>query len=298
MKKIPDELWEIAKKKGLTKNAIYIRLRKGMPMEEAIHTPPVFYPKLYDQYRSIAEANGIGESTFRTRIHRGKTPEQAASTPNKRARNFKPGDKVVYKGSMYQVKEVFLEFKEAILLNEKGEEVFAELKNMRKPKERTMNLPQLYKEQEELDQFIAKNLDININHVDYVDDRVTALKVEMAEFANEVGFFKYWKQSHVMDLERTLEEWADVAHFFLSVGISRNYHTFVRELNYKQWHKVPLKHLFNYIMESRIESAGQWKNNFEQLVQIGVKLGFTIEQMELAYYLKKQKNIERQMNKY
>jgi dimeric dUTPase (all-alpha-NTP-PPase superfamily) len=122
--------------------------------------------------------------------------------------------------------------------------------------------------------------------------------VELAEFANEVAWFKYWKQSHVMKLDKVLEELADVMHFFLSVGVSRNYHTFVSELEPKQWLNLPMDFLFRSIMENSIDSSGRWKSSFEQLIAIGLMLGFEEEQMLLAYHLKNQENIERQLRNY
>jgi hypothetical protein len=51
-------------------------------------------------------------------------------------------------------------------------------------------------------------------------------------------------------------------------------------------------------MNAPLVSSGQWKRVFEQLIAIGIKLDFEIEQIILAYFLKHQKNIERQINKY
>lgn len=164
-----------------------------------------------------------------------------------------------------------------------------------------MELSSLYAEQDKLDQFIIKNLNMSpeeFSSVENIDKRVFALKVEIAEFANEVGWFKYWKQSHVMKQDKVLEELADVMHFFLSVAISRRYHTFIPEVDPQQWSKVPLEHLFRYIMQNTYSSSGQWKNGFEQLMMIGIKLGFEPEQMILAYYLKNQENVERQVRNY
>lgn len=161
-----------------------------------------------------------------------------------------------------------------------------------------MILNTLYEAQDKLDQFVAEKTGIDIHDVENVDKRVFALKVEVAEFANETGWFKYWKRSHRMDRRKTLEEHADVTHFFLSVGLSRNYNTFIPELNPHQWYKVPMNHLFNYIMQSRFESSGHWKNAFEQHIQIGLKLGFTIGEMEVAYFQKNEKNFERQRSGY
>ena len=162
-----------------------------------------------------------------------------------------------------------------------------------------MNLENLYKLQETLDIAIAKNLNMEdtFNSVETVDKRVFALKVELSEFANEVGWFKYWKQSHVMNREKSLEELADNMHFFLSVGNSRKYN-FIKEIHPEPWHKVPVDRLFIYIMESKIDSSGTWKNAFENLIAIGLKLGFTEEEMMQAYISKNIENHARQQRNY
>lgn len=164
-----------------------------------------------------------------------------------------------------------------------------------------MNLSVFYTTQQQLDQVIIEHSHLTeseFNSVENVDKRVFALKVEIAEFSNEVGWFKYWKKNHVRSDAKVLEELADVIHFFLSVGISRKYHTFVPTLDPIQWQKVPLEHLFRYLMENKYSSSGQWKNGFEQLIMIGIKLGFDIDQMTLAYFIKNKENIARQNRGY
>jgi dimeric dUTPase (all-alpha-NTP-PPase superfamily) len=162
-----------------------------------------------------------------------------------------------------------------------------------------MNIENLLMMQQELDMVIAKNLNMeeDFNSVEVVDQRIFALKVELGEFANEVGFFKYWKTSHVMDRAKALEELADVMHFQLSVGNSRKY-TFIKEINPEQWHKVPMGRLFQYMMQNNYDSSGYWKNAFEQLICIGLKLGFTEEEMLQAYEDKNKENHARQQRGY
>lgn len=154
-----------------------------------------------------------------------------------------------------------------------------------------------FKLQKELDDFVSEKLGIDLNLVEFVDKRVFALKVEIAELANETGWFKYWKQSHVMDRAATLEEIADNIHFFLSVGNSRKY-TFIKELHPMDWNKVPLEHLFQYLLNNNFDSSGKWMDGFEQLLCIGYKLGYTSEEMEQAYKDKREKNFTRQRENY
>jgi dimeric dUTPase (all-alpha-NTP-PPase superfamily) len=162
-----------------------------------------------------------------------------------------------------------------------------------------MIITELLEMQKELDIAIAQNLGMEdeFNSVEIVDQRVFALKVELGEFANEVGFFKYWKRSHVINQEATLEEWADVLHFLLSVGNSRKYN-FIQDIQPDLWHKVPMGRLFIYIMENEMDSSGKWKNAMEQIFCIGLKLGYSEEEMLNAYKEKREENFARQHRGY
>jgi dimeric dUTPase (all-alpha-NTP-PPase superfamily) len=163
-----------------------------------------------------------------------------------------------------------------------------------------MNLEELYTLQEKLDKEIAKNLGMEneFNNVEVIDNRIFALKVEVGELANEVGFFKYWKQSHAMDRDKTLEEHADCVHFILSIGNSRNYNKFIKQLRPEKWDKVPLSMLFHYIMNNPYNSSGEWLNAFEQLICIGLKLGFTESDIVQSYRDKNIVNYQRIVEKY
>lgn len=164
-----------------------------------------------------------------------------------------------------------------------------------------LDLTTLYEKQEYLEQFVRKNIGMEeseFSSVPMVDKRVFAFKVEFGEFSNETAWFKYWKQSHKQDRAKIIEELADCMHFLLAIGIYRNYREFVKELDWEFWMEAGTAYLYHEIMNNPITSSGQWKNAFEQLIAIGVKLGFTLEDIQLAYYLKNQENIERQIRKY
>lgn len=164
-----------------------------------------------------------------------------------------------------------------------------------------MELNRLYDKQRELELFVQEKTGISAEEfksVEMVDKRVFALKVELGELSNETAWFKYWKQSHVMDRGKVIEELADCIHFILSIGIYRNYCKFVHELNWQQWMKVPIEHLYRYVMESGIGSSGHWRNAFEHLICIGIKMDFTLDEILAAYDAKNTKNIERQRANY
>jgi dimeric dUTPase (all-alpha-NTP-PPase superfamily) len=162
-----------------------------------------------------------------------------------------------------------------------------------------MIITELLEMQKELDIAIAQNLGMedDFNSVEIVDQRVFALKVELGEFANETGWFKYWKQSHIINQEAALEEWADVLHFLLSIGNSRKY-TFIKEIHPEKWELVPVGRLFIYLMSNEYDSSGKWLNAMEQLCCIGLKLGYTEEEMLQAYKEKREENFSRQNRGY
>lgn len=165
----------------------------------------------------------------------------------------------------------------------------------------TLDLTPLYEKQEYLEQFVRENIGIEeseFKSVPMVDKRVFAFKVEFGEFSNETAWFKYWKQSHKMDSRKVIEELADCMHFLLAIGIYREYRKHVPELDWEKWMFLDDHEMYHEIMESPIGSSGQWKRCFEYLICIGVKLGFESEQIILAYYLKNQENIERQLRNY
>lgn len=164
-----------------------------------------------------------------------------------------------------------------------------------------LNLQLFYDKQRYLEQFVRENIGMSeeeFSSVPMVDQRVFAFKVEFAEFANETAWFKYWKQSHVIDRANTLEELADCVHFIVAIGLYRNYHKFVKLIDHEPHMKLPEAILYHEIMQNPIQSSSQWKKAFEMLLAIGAKLNYTLDEIEAAYLAKNQKNIERQIQKY
>jgi len=84
-----------------------------------------------------------------------------------------------------------------------------------------MNIAKLILLQKDLDEVINKNHPIGINE-DRTANKITALVVELAEFANEARFFKYWSED-AEPRSATLEEFVDSVHFFLSVAIDKGW---------------------------------------------------------------------------
>lgn len=84
-----------------------------------------------------------------------------------------------------------------------------------------MEIKELLRLQETLDTEIMNRFYKNggdITDKDLLNDRMLALSVEVGEFANALGSFKYWKKNHHVDKEHTLEEFTDILFFWLSIG--------------------------------------------------------------------------------
>lgn len=84
-----------------------------------------------------------------------------------------------------------------------------------------MKLKELFEMQEKLDTEIMENKFAGcLENKDVLVERLLALQVEVSELANATRCFKYWSGKGAESKERLLDEYADVLHFFLSVGLA------------------------------------------------------------------------------
>jgi dimeric dUTPase (all-alpha-NTP-PPase superfamily) len=163
------------------------------------------------------------------------------------------------------------------------------------------DLKMVYLKQKELDDRINE-----IHKLDYeetINDRLLALIVEIAEFANETRTFKYWSTKPAHPRVKILEEYVDVMHFAISFGIhfgaSFDEGLFVKELN-------PHLNLTDYLLElfklalnlKNNRSLDNYKEFMAYYLGISVYLEYTYFEVVEAYLKKNQTNHERQDNKY
>lgn len=155
-----------------------------------------------------------------------------------------------------------------------------------------MDLVKMAKAQAELDKVICKKANIKKPKL---KDLQLALMIELGEMLNEEGSFKYWKTSHKVKKDKLIDEWADTMHFALS--IMNNTGGFTKE-DAKMWkeladifsqHNTIAKLYKSIIREITISS------NFiiAYLLAMGTILGFTEEELEQAYYTKREINFKR-----
>src|SRR5690606_41631436 len=80
-----------------------------------------------------------------------------------------------------------------------------------------MNLNPLFKKQKQLDEYIYEKNNVTAKEV--FERKIVALLVELGELANELQFFKYWKENISIDGQRAIEEYIDVIHFTFGLAV-------------------------------------------------------------------------------
>ena len=83
-------------------------------------------------------------------------------------------------------------------------------------------LQKLLDKQKKLDELILLNKNKRDNCIyppkQFLTEKIAALSVEVAEFANEVESFKYWKENKKNNREKQIGEYVDILFFWLSIG--------------------------------------------------------------------------------
>ncbi|TYR75568.1 hypothetical protein FZC79_10390 [Rossellomorea vietnamensis] len=178
-----------------------------------------------------------------------------------------------------------------------------------------MNLEKLFEAQKVLRDRI------NYNGEDRFNKLVLALLVEIGECANEWRGFKFWSQNQKPNILAThsdptagmyrewnplLEEYVDGLHFILELGIELNVTSIKIDSDYTKdnitdsfielysWvsQLVNDKKLFPDLVNDTYEMI------FNLFIGIGRQLGFTWEEIEVAYFDKNQVNHARQESGY
>lgn len=159
-----------------------------------------------------------------------------------------------------------------------------------------MNLTHLYNEQRKLDQRIYDEKKIEPSQ-ELTDLRIIAFKVEVGELANEIRFFKFWSNKPT-DFDKALEELVDCIHFLLGIGLDRNYYKYVSDASGEHYKDFTFQQLFYDLLDNPIDCTASFEVALNTVLGIGLKLGFTEEEMKLAYFKKNEKNHVRQDEGY
>lgn len=81
-----------------------------------------------------------------------------------------------------------------------------------------MEIKELYELQRKLDTTILDKFKLPMTSKELLANTLLALQVEVSELANATRCFKHWSVKGAENKERLLDEYADILHFFLSIG--------------------------------------------------------------------------------
>lgn len=162
-----------------------------------------------------------------------------------------------------------------------------------------MNLEKLFSLQAKLDQIISDNHDLSQNNL--FSKKIIALIVEVSELANATRCFKYWSYKPPESKEIVLEEFADCLHFTISLGVEIGFNDFSK-IKYEKSSNDLYEQLLSLYIDINDFLACRNEENFvtifNNLVSMGLSMGFTEAELYDAYVKKNEININRQIEKY
>lgn len=170
-----------------------------------------------------------------------------------------------------------------------------------------VNLKSLFEMQKALDYRIEQEHPVKEDE-DRLSKKTLALQVELGELANELPqIFKFWSNKK-NDYKKALGEYVDVLHFMLSIGNGIkgfDYRTVEKFMVFGTYpnrrETLVFQKLFSetsQMANDKENALGYYLNAFQWLLELGYMLGFTWEQIEIAYIKKNEVNHVRQTNKY
>lgn len=162
-----------------------------------------------------------------------------------------------------------------------------------------MNVYKLFGEHREFESLVSAKISLPDSIV--IENLKFAYKVELAELANEVGFFKHWKHNHKQDDLKILEEWTDGLHILVTLGNMCGYAQFTKMMT-QNVKVVPNEQyipvIFPALMDKVIESSAGYMNILNGHIMLGFHLGYSEDELMAAYQEKLEENIDRQKRGY
>ncbi|HMM00701.1 MAG TPA: dUTP diphosphatase [Bacilli bacterium] len=157
----------------------------------------------------------------------------------------------------------------------------------------------LFSKQSELDRRI--HADKNVDYASTLVKRKLALLVELGEFANATRTFKFWSTKTGESKERLLDEYADVLHFLLSLGLAKNLK--VEQIEFLEPRTNVLSTLILDVYQKFEtffikESLAEYKAAFASFLTISKAINFSESDIIDAYLKKNAENFKRQDNNY
>lgn len=160
-----------------------------------------------------------------------------------------------------------------------------------------MDLSSIISKQLILDKAIIKAHKIKDGN--WISKAILALYVEIAELANEIQSFKYWKKNIVKNMALISEEYADGLHFLMSFAINLKANNKIEaeivneDLN-EQFIKM-FQSITNLQQNYNVESI---ESSIALYLGIAKLINLSEEEIEIAYSKKNKINFERIKNNY
>ena len=155
-----------------------------------------------------------------------------------------------------------------------------------------MNIKKMLEAQEELDKAMFDYSGLKEYPIEQIK---TAYRVELGEVLQEAKMFKYWKKNKgVINPTRILEELADCLHFALSLENKVENYSYLSEFtdeDFKEYERYSLYEIIDtcFTLYSTV---------LADTIDLGLKLGYSLDDLEKAYYDKNKINWERINNNY
>ena len=165
-----------------------------------------------------------------------------------------------------------------------------------------MNLEKMINMQQVVDVKIAEKMPADwggFTGYESVMHRTFAFHIELAELANEIGFFKDWKHSHTIDMIKARKELSDCLAFAFSIGLTRGYTKLKSEIApFPLWQDYPYYDTFETLRSNNLDTMGKWELAISILIGLGLRLGLSEENIEHDFVWVCQDNIKRQEQNY
>lgn len=131
-------------------------------------------------------------------------------------------------------------------------------------------------------------------------DRILALLVELGELANETRCFKYWSVKDASSNDVVFEEFSDVLHFSLSLGVDLAYEE--EFINY-EIKDISLNDMFHQLYESVIAfslngTIDAYEKMMSNVFLLAHLIGMNEKDIRDMYFMKNEKNHQRQDTNY
>jgi dimeric dUTPase (all-alpha-NTP-PPase superfamily) len=161
----------------------------------------------------------------------------------------------------------------------------------------SMNIERLFALQKDLNTRIVKEHKLEESSLS--NERMLAFLVELGELANETRCFKYWSKRPPSKKETILEEYVDGLHFVLSIGLDLNYTDIKVPSAVKlqeKMDKIELTQVFLSLYQwgSKPLTENEFHTFFQEFLGLGIKLGFSFDDVEAAYLKRNLVKHERQ----